>query len=368
MKKILSILVLVAISIFSLIQYSCKKEETDPEPKNNPSDTLIVKVESKKVFILNEGAWNKNNGSITMFERDSNRLNNYIFEAANPDYKSGDVIMDMGIVNDKVFIISNNTNVIKVANLNTFKQIEELSIIYPRYFITKDSITAYVSSGSKQGCVKLIDISTASVKPDSILVGNGPEHMAIVENELYVANSGGWSVDSTISVIDLTSKKVINTLKVGEAPYNIVVDANNDIWVLCIGNVGLDYNRGKSLLVKINHSTKAVEKTLVISETTNFMRANPLAISPDKTTIYYYGIKDIYAYSINSAELPSEPIINIESINGLSVDPENGDIYCFVGGYTSAGKMYIYNNTGVLKGNTQGYTVGIAPNGAVFSY
>jgi YVTN family beta-propeller protein len=356
MKKLKFQRALLALTIVSGFLYSCSEDETVD---------VIINNSVKKAFITNEGNWGSKNGSISIFESDSNRVTNYIFESANPGMYAGDVIMNLGLTKSKAYIVSNTNEVVKVVNLSNFKQIAEAKVAYPRYFLLIDSFSAYISSGKLKGSLKLLNLSTNTFT-DSIVVGNGPEQMVKVDNTIYVANSGGWLTDSTVMVVDIQTKKITKSITVGEAPLRVVTDANNDVWVLCIGNWAADFSsRKKSQLVKINHVTKTVEKTFIISEKTNGFRSNPLAISADKKTIYYNGTTDVYAFSITGTELPKAPFLTTSELNGISVDPENGDIYCFSGDYTSAGKMKIFDKSGVFKAE---YTVGIAPNGAVFNY
>jgi DNA-binding beta-propeller fold protein YncE len=60
---------------------------------------------------------------------------------------------------------------------------------------------------------------------------------------LWVLNSGGWSVDNTISLIDLTSFTVSQTIPVHDRPLDIERDeTSGKIMVLCSGDILYDAN------------------------------------------------------------------------------------------------------------------------------
>ena len=59
--------------------------------------------------------------------------------------------------------------------------------------------------------------------------------MAVANGKLFVANSGGWGTDKTVTVIDTKTLKVENTITVGDNPYDMDVDAQGNIIVLCKG-------------------------------------------------------------------------------------------------------------------------------------
>jgi YVTN family beta-propeller protein len=342
--------------ILTIFLSSCKKEN------NNPNK---VSQGEKLVYITNEGAFQHDNGSISILEPDSSRITNYVFESAN-GRSTGDVVQSMGLANSKGYIVVNNNNLIKIVNLSTFKEIAELNIIYPRYFLEIDTTKAYITSGSMQGWVQIINLQTNKIS-DSIKVGNGPENLVKSGNYVYVANSGGWTTDSTVSVIDAISDKVMKTIYVGEDPIALVVDNNSDVWVICAGYYNAAYLRGESKIVKISQSSLTVENSFVEGKAFDNYESTLLAISSDKKTIYYQDSLGIFAYPINDTNLPVNPIIssNIQ-FSGLNVDPSNGDIYCLdAGNYSSGGTVNIYDKNGIFK---KSYTAGIGTSGAYFNY
>lgn len=339
--KTLKNLLFVAIVLIVIIT-SCSKDD------EKPIDTGYL----HGVFITNEGGFMNNNGSISYYDIDSTRVTNNLFQIINGRIL-GDVIQSFGVAGNKGFIVVNNSQKVEVVDMESFESLGTITgVDYPRYFIGIDNDKGYLSNGNFAGKVYVIDLVTIELT-DSIAVGNGPENIVKSGNYVFVANSGGWTNDSTVSVIDVTTDQVIETIHVGDNPTDLVVDKNGDIWVLCKGK-----------LVKIKGSNRSVEETFVVGQTGDFFNPNRLAISHDGQNIFFGVAGGIYRMNIADSNVPTSAYI-AKQYYGLDIDPDNGTIYCLkVNGFDANGMVYMYNSNGIL---TDSLEVGIAPNGAVFN-
>ncbi len=221
----------------------------------------------------------------------------------------------------------------------------------------------YVSCWGNGGEVVVVDLTSGGISI-TIPVGSGPEGMAIDNGYLYVANSGGYGLDSTISVIDLSSNSFITTINIGAYnPSAIVNGIGNTIWVLARGQVIYDVNwnvigHDPSKLIEINTITNTV-----VSTTTIFNTEHPsnIDISPDKSTLYFggsYGFPAIYS---TNTQNPSTPTLFINEINyGFFINQSNGNLFILQEASSSNGKLLRYNAAGTKLGE---YTVGVFPNG-----
>jgi len=352
---------LFGVAMAGIFYTSCSKND-DHERK----DTGF----SHGVFIINEGAFQANNGSISYFNTDSNKIINNIFETVN-GRSLGDIVQSFGIAGDYGFIVVNNSQKIEVVNLKSFQSVGVITgISYPRYFLSVSDTKGYLTNGSFAGYVYVIDVINFT-KTDSISVGNGPENLVKSGNFVFVANSGGWDTDNTVSVIDINLDEVVDTIEVGDSPTDLVVDADANIWVLCKGNVVYDWNppygiqsETESSLVKLNYSTGTVELTLTIGQMGDYFNPQRLAISNDGQTIYFNEAGGVYSMSIYDINAPTSVLIpNI--FYGLEVDPYEGYIYgFFLRGFDANGYMLRYTASGNLVDSME---VGIAPNGAIFN-
>ena len=349
---------LLIATILTTIFVSCSKDD------ENPIDTGYL----HGVFITNEGGFMNNNGSISYYDIDSGKVTNNLFQIIN-GYGLGDVVQSFGVAGSKGFIVVNNSQKVEVVDMESFQSLGTITgVDYPRYFIGIDNDKGYLSNGSFAGKVYIINLVTLDLT-DSIDVGNGPENIVKSGNYLFVANSGGWTNDSTVSVIDVTTDQVIETIHVGDNPTDLVVDKNGDIWVLCKGKVVYDQNwnitdETDSKLVKINGSNRSVEETFVVGQTGDFFNPSRLAISYDGQNIFFGEASGIYRMNIADSNVPTSVFI-AKQYYGLDIDPDNETIYCLkANGFDANGIVYMYNSNGIL---TDSLEVGIAPNSATFN-
>ena len=88
------------------------------------------------------------------------------------------------------------------------------------------------------GSVYEIDIHSLQVTRE-VKVGHQPDELCVLEDKLYVCNSGGYrsnEYDSTLSVIDLNTFEEIKKIPVGLNPTRLRSDASGHLWVCCQGN------------------------------------------------------------------------------------------------------------------------------------
>jgi len=358
MKKISNLLLTSCFSAGIIFTFnSCKKAETPPNSPAGNSNYL------SGVLISNEGTFGSSNGSISYYDPSYDKVSNHIFSVVN-GRPLGDVVQSIKQYGSSTYICVNGSNKIEVVNSSSFKEEATITTVsQPRYMVGNGT-TGYVSSWSNGGEIAIIDLNTNLVS-GTIPVNSGPEKMAIANNSLYVMNSGGFGVDSTISVINLNSNSVTATITLpAYNPGAVVKDNNNNIWVLAKGRVIYDANwnyvgEDPSVLFKINTNTNTIENT------TNLFASghpNSLDISPDGSTLYIggaFGFKGIYMVSTISPTTPVSPLIN-ESCYGFLVNTSNGNIFLLQEASAANGKLIRYNSSGTKLGE---YTVGIFPNG-----
>ncbi len=332
-------------------------------------DPVIIDTGYKHgAFIINEGAFGSSSASISYLNRDSSELINNLFYQVN-SRPLGDIAQSFEIQGDRGYIVVNNSQKIEVVDMETFASGGVITgLSYPRYFLGVSDTKGYVSNGSIGGIVYVVNLETLAIS-DSIQIGNGPEEMILINNKVFVANSGGWISDNTISVIDVASDELIETIHVGDNPKGLVLDKNDDLWALCKGKVvyAVDWSvveETKSELVRIDINTFEVEERIEIGQMGDFF--TPLGIACDKegSSIIFTESGGLYKMDIAAGSTPSSPFIS-GSFYGFGVDPEDGAIYGLnAGDFVAPGFVYRYNPDGVAVDTL---AAGIAPNGVVFN-
>ena len=344
---------LFAISAFALV--SCKKDQ-DEAPENQ---SLNLDYRSG-ALVSNEGAFGAGNASVSWISSSSHV--NELFESQN-DLPLGDVLQSLAIHQDRAYAVLNGSQKVEVVNLKDFSAVGTITgCDYPRYFLGIDDDKAYLSNGALSGEILVVNLNTLNIE-STISVGSGPEKMAFNGNYVFVANSGGWGDDSTVSVIDPSTDQVVNTLSVGDRPTDIVVDANNEVWVICAGATEYDENwqvisETASMIARIDPMGEAVHDLIQLGEVGDHL--NQLAISDDGSELYFL-LNGVQKMNINGT--PGELVI-AETAHSIDVDPNTGDIYLTTTpDYISNEEVMIYSPDGALLRTVN---VGIAPNGVVF--
>ena len=335
----------------------------------NPKDKDQASPSSNSVLVLSEGQFGAGDGAVSTFSRSSKTVVPDAFAAANVGSKLGDVVQDLGVVNNKGYICVNGSRKVEVVSLPDFKSVATIRRIeQPRYFVSTSSTRGYVTSwrgsftGYQAGKVMVIDLTTNTVV-DSITVGRCPEKLLSFNGNLYVPNS----YDNTVSVISLSTNKVTSTVTVADGPSVIVADQNRNLWVLCSGFVVYSptppYNIISSTPGTLARFTTATPNNQLLL---TFANAGPsdLRISPDQTKLYYSYNGAEYQMNTNTATLPSVPFIR-RDFSGFGIDPNDNTVYGAVSpSYTTNGRFLRYPATGGAP--LDSFEVKVGPNGFVF--
>jgi YVTN family beta-propeller protein len=319
------------------------------------------------VFVTNEGAFGNSNGSVSYVGEDSTSAVNHLFEMVN-GRPLGDVVQSMAIAMDKGFIIVNNSQKVEIVDIKTFESLGVITgLEYPRFMVAVDKKKGYLTDGNFTGRVYVLDLNLLTIT-DTIPVGQGPEHMIIFEERLIVANSGGWGNDSTLTVIDTQTDQVIATWKTGDNPTDMVLDRNDDLWVLCKGQVVWEgWNIAKetsSSLCKMDPVTGQLKKKIDIGQVGDYYWPLAIGITSDGKSLRFLEAGGIYSIDYESSEAPGTPLIE-GTFYGFGIDPESDIIHGLVAPtFTGAGWLIRYEPSGQIRDSIQ---VGIGPNRVVFN-
>ncbi|MFO8233962.1 MAG: hypothetical protein R6U04_00965 [Bacteroidales bacterium] len=313
------------------------------------------------IYIVNEGQFGNNNGSISLLDPETYAVSNNYFQQQNDKRSLGDIVQGLSFSSDKGFIVVNNSQKMEIVDKETFETIDVIeNLSYPRQFLPVNDEKGYLTDGSSadgnNGHILVIDLESYEIS-DSIEVGKGPESMLHLDDKMFVTNAGGYLIGNTVSIINVNTDEVEENIEVHDVPTDIIADKNNDIWVYCKG----DYQTGdEGELVKISNDDYTTQSFPIgnIASYGNYL----LAIDSDKESFYYVGSAGIYNMNIDESEAPGEPVIE-ELPYGLDVNPANGDIYCLTSDSESKGNALKYNQEYELVDSIQ---VGYGPNAVVF--
>ena len=330
----------VFILALSIIVFSCKKP---PEEKPIDKDSVF------NIWVLNEGVWNMNNGSITGYNTGTNKQIEDLYSTVNNGQQLGDVANDIQIYGLKAYIAVNTSSHIDILDIK--------GVSIKRLHLTPNSMPRKIAcyNGKIYVCCfdgSVVKIDTASLQVEaSVKAGRNPDGICVANNKLYVSNSGGLefetgNYDNSISVFDLNTFSEIKKITVRINPTKIKADKYNNVYVVSNGN----YYDISPCLQRINSTTDELVQVFDIEAT---------AFDIYNDYLYFY----TYDYSNGNAsyqilDLLQDSIINKNFISegnlpqspyGININPHNGDIYITNAPYTTTGEVYCFDRNGKKK-------------------
>ena len=377
----------IAYLILAVVS-SCREDFYIIPSQNQDTGVAPTRGNILGMYVLNEGNMGSNKASIDFLDLDENKptvhyLRN-IYSERNPNVvkELGDVGNDIKIYGSKLWIVVNVSNKVEVATADSCKRITQINIPNCRYLAFKDGF-AYVSSyvgpvkfdkDAPLGMVYKVD-TVDFKKKDSVVVGYQPEELCIVDNKLYVANSGGYrapNYDQTLSEIDLTTFKEIRKIKVGLNPHHCQVDHYGQIWVTSRGN----YNDVPSRIYWLYKGHNQFYEVIDSIDTP----VSGLSIVGD--SLYYYGtawnnatatnnisygLINVRTHKIIDTNLFSAPQLKaITMPYGIIVNPVERDFYLMdAKNYVSSGSLLHFKSDGTFDWSVQ---TGDIPGHATFVY
>jgi len=349
MKRLLILFVAVAI-----MAVSCKKDNN-----NSPDNPL-----GNGVFVLNQGNFNSGNASLSWFNPSGNTITNNLFFSVN-QIPLGDVAQSMTSSGNTSYIVVNNSGLVYVIDNGTAKVSGSITgLSSPRYMLLINENKAYITDLTNRS-ITIVNPSTYEIT-GSVDVGRTTEEIVMVGNKAFAAN---WSAfgqtvkNDKILVVDTQQDILVDSIQVGIEPNSLVVDKNNDVWVLCSG--GYD-NEEFPTLWKIDAQTLQTIDTLTFAK----LKSNPDNLNINGTgDMLYFLNKGVYQFSIDSVALPTAPFIKEQSdrhFSYLGVDPVSGDIYASDPlDYQLNGFIYRFKENGVTLSKNE---AGIIPGAFGFNY
>ena len=278
----------------------------------------------------------------------------------------GDVGNDIGIYGSKLYVVVNCSHKVEVMDARTGVRIGQVDIPncrYVRFYRGKAYVSSYVGPvlidpDAPKGAVYEVDTLSLAVTR-KVTVGYQPEEMEIVDDYMYVANSGGYRVpdyDNTVSVIQMIDFKQVRQIAVDINLHRVKKDRYDKLWVSSRG----DYQSRRSrlyVLAKPGSNIMSVADTLDIAcsnmaihgdslyyyatEWSNFTQSNSIS----------YGIIDVRTRRIVSTNFITDGTDKDITIPyGIAV-PRNGRYSRYrCQNYVSSGTLYCFTPDGKKNG------------------
>ena len=331
-----------------------------------------VKSEIVGMYLLNEGNMGSNKSTLDYLDLSASDstvhyLRN-IYSERNPSavMSLGDVGNDCQIYGSRLWMVINCSNKVEVARAEDAVRIGKVDIPNCRYVAFKDGyayVSSYVGSvygvksqgtgvnRSPLGSIYKVDTLTLQ-KIDSCAVGYQPEEVAIIGDQLFVANSGGYQgmtgqgYESTVSVVDLKTMQETDRIEVAPNLHRLRADRYGQLWVTARGNYMDESSTiywlvkdAKSRMTVGGHLNQSVSDLCIVGDSLYFYGSQWSEVTMKNTVTY--GIINVRTHEIVSTSLSDAPEIGkIRMPYGIIVNPIHRDFYLMdAKNYVSSGEL-----------------------------
>ncbi|TNE29231.1 MAG: hypothetical protein EP346_06660 [Bacteroidetes bacterium] len=338
---------------------SCAKDDPKTSKGNNGDY-------ANGMFITNEGPFQGGNGTLSFYNTTDGTLENDVFASVNLR-PLGNVVHSMSISGDQAFIVVNNSGVVEIVDADDMSSNGTITgLQQPRYAVGIGANEVAISNWGSNS-VEFYNTTSQSLVA-SVNVNTGPERMLLHNGMLYVANSGGFGLDSTVTVIETATHTVVDTLYTGYNPNGIAIDANGDLWVLCGGYTDWNdaSNNEDGSIHRYDMATGAEELGLVFPSAD---RPTGLTLDASGQVLYYlsngYGGTP-FSLDITATALNTTSLVPGASLYSMGYNDVDGELYLGDAvDYASSGKVYRYDISSQAVVDT--LTVGIIPGNYAFN-
>lgn len=320
-------------------------------------------------YLVNEGNMGSNKCTLDYFDYFTGLYARNFYAERNPNVikELGDVGNDIGIYGSKLYVVVNCSHKVEVLDSRTGTRLGQVDIPncrYVRFYRGKAYVSSYVGPvlidpDAPKGAVYEVDTTSLKVTR-KVSVGYQPEEMEIVDDYMYVANSGGYRVpnyDNTVSVIQMVDFKQVQQIPVGINLHRLKKDRYNKLWVTSRG----DYQSRPSRMYVMDK--RRGYNQMIVTDTLPFGVSN-IAIRGDSLYFYStewnnytqsntitYGIVDVRTKQLVSDNFITDGTEKEITIPyGIAVHPETGDILVTdAKNYVSSGTLYCFDRQGRKK-------------------
>lgn len=367
--KMKSITYILTLSM-TLFLAGCRHDElVVPTEYDIINDVPDPDTSIRGFYLVNEGNMGSNKCTLDYFDYFTGLYARNFYAERNPNVikELGDVGNDIGIYGSKLYVVVNCSHKVEVLDSRTGTRLGQVDIPncrYVRFYRGKAYVSSYVGPvlidpGAPKGAVYEVDTTSLKVTR-KVSVGYQPEEMEIVDDYMYVANSGGYRVpnyDNTVSVIQMVDFKQVQQIPVGINLHRLKKDRYNKLWVTSRGDYQSRPSRMYVMDKRRGYNQMIVTDTLPFGVSNMAIRGDSLYFYSTEWNNYTqsntitYGIVDVRTKQLVSDNFITDGTEKEITIPyGIAVHPETGDILVTdAKNYVSSGTLYCFDRQGRKK-------------------
>lgn len=321
------------------------------------------------LYLLNEGNMGSNKCTLDYYDYHTGLYARNFYSERNPQVikELGDVGNDIGIYGGKMYVVVNCSHKVEVLDAYSGVRIGQVDIPncrYVRFHRGKAYVSAYVGPvlidpEAPRGAVFEVDTATLEITR-KVTVGYQPEEMEVIDDYMYVANSGGYRApdyDRTVSVIQMVDFKQVRQIDVDINLHRVKRDAYKQLWVSSRGDYGERPSRLYVLGKRAGYNEMQVVDTIDVACSNMAIKGDSLFFYATEWNNYTqrntvsYGIIDVRTHEVISTNFISDGTEQQITIPyGIAVHPVTGDIFVTdAKNYVSSGTLYCFDRQGRCK-------------------
>ncbi|SFE51414.1 protein of unknown function [Chitinophaga sp. CF118] len=343
------------LALLVLVMASCSKDENITTVKGRYDNGF---------FLLNEGSWGNETGSVHFYSYDTDSLYLYVYEKENTG--TGDTlgtnkqVLEFGtIYNNKLYLVVNLGGPLVVTDASTLKETGRINNLPDRAhaFVGVDNTRGLISTVNGIYPVNLSSLTTGTKISG---IDGSVTDMIKAGNYIFVLSANNGIV--ALNAGDYSVAKVI-----GAATTGFAIGKDGSVWAATVNS-----------LLKINASTLAVD-TINTSFDVYFNEYNynsgSIVASTTENAVYVTSAYTmVYKYIVGNAASLTTPFITLPANHylfgkGIAYNEKKGELVLnttndIYGGTVNT--IYSYNATTGAEGNNFIYNGKYYPAMAVF--
>ncbi len=310
----------------------------DKTPVVGPKNTGAIDSMAHGIFICNEGNFQWANASLGFYNTSTGNMQDDVFKSNN-QRSLGDVLQSICLLENKAYLLVNNSQKIEVIDSKTLKSTATITgFNSPRYMLPISNQKAYVSDLYEKA-IWILDLNQQKIS-GKIAIPSWTEEMVLSGNKAFICGR----TSAFVYVVNVQTDALIDSISIGYGAQNMLLDKAGNIWVLCVGQNPIPAQ------LHCIHPITGIEKSFSLPPGSNPSR---LVCNNNKTTIYWINTH-IYAMDIEAKQLPQDPMIQAAGRNfyGLGFNGIKGEILASdAKDYVQKSEVYRFDTLGSNLGS-----------------
>lgn len=321
----------ILVVLIGGISIGCDKTEP-PQPGSGTLDRGTYQI-----LIGNEGGFTYGNASLQVYDPDNEQLQDDVFQTAN-QRPLGDVLQDVRLIGDRLYIVLNNSNRVEVIDTSDFRLIGSITgLTSPRYILPVSERKSYVTDFLAKA-IHIVD-PVLFEKTGEIPLPGWTEELIMIDETVWVTNRQS----AFLYLIDPETDEVVDSVQVAYGSGAIGQDGAGFVWTYCTGDA---VNQIPGGLYRIDPATRKVVQSFALPADGGLFPR--LAFDADRDTLFYLQ-NGVQALDVEATSLPSVTYLPTAGRNwyGLGYDPYRHELWAGDAlDYQRSGDVYRYDRQG----------------------